>query len=51
MTYERSEESMISDSCDIKAFMKAMEEKTLLEIVAFADREAMAAWRRTHRQG
>jgi hypothetical protein len=50
MSSEDSDGSMISDDCSIEAFLKAIEEKDLLEIISFADREATAAWRRAYRQ-
>ncbi len=40
---------MISDSYDINAFMKAMENKNILEIISTADREVTASWRRARR--
>ena len=41
---------MISDGYDIETFLKAIEEKDLSEIISFADREALASWRRAYRQ-
>lgn len=41
---------MISDAYDIDTFLRAIEEKDLSEIISFADREALAAWRRAYRQ-
>ncbi|EFK08902.1 conserved hypothetical protein [delta proteobacterium NaphS2] len=41
---------MISDTYDIDTFFKAIEKKDLSEIISFADREALAAWRRAYRQ-
>ncbi len=50
MSSKDSDAPMISDDCSIEAFLKAIEEKDLLEIISFADREATAAWRRAYRQ-
>jgi hypothetical protein len=41
---------MISDAYDIDTFLKAIQEKDLSEIISFADREALAAWRQAYRQ-
>ena len=50
MSLGKSDIPMISDTYDIDAFLKAIEEKDLSEIINHADREATAAWRRAYRQ-
>ena len=43
--------SMISDGyAALTGFLKAIEEKDFSEIISFADKEALAAWRRAYRQ-
>jgi hypothetical protein len=41
---------MISDGYNIGTFLKTIEDKDLSEIISFADREALAAWRRAYRE-
>jgi ssDNA-binding Zn-finger/Zn-ribbon topoisomerase 1 len=38
---------MISPSCDIKEFVKAVKDKRYLEMLGLADKEALKAWRRS----
>lgn len=45
MSYQRWECYMISASCDIEAFIKAVEHKNEFEIISLANQEATAAWR------
>lgn len=50
MSYGDSDVPMVSNDCNIDAFLRAIEEKDLLEIISFADKEAMAAWRLSYRK-
>ena len=51
MSHQRPQPRMISGSYDFKVFMKSIEKKDLLEVIATADLEATAAWRCAYRQG
>lgn len=50
MSCGNSDGPMVSKDCSIDAFIKAIEEKDLLEIICFADKEATAAWRCAYRE-
>ena len=50
MSCEDSDVPMISKDCNIEAFLKAIEEMDLWEIISFADREATSAWQRAYRR-
>ena len=45
MPYQQSEEAIRTPSCNFRRFMRANEKKGLLEIISYADQEAIAAWR------
>jgi hypothetical protein len=42
---------MISPSCNIQEFIEAVKDKDYFEVISFADKEALTAWRSSYRTG
>jgi hypothetical protein len=49
MVGAKTENAMVSPSCDIKKFIEAVREKDYLDIIYLADREALDVWRYSKR--